>query len=324
MLAVCLICLPDCRCGEDDSAAHSPLAVAVSRTNYHGWPGSLALDNGIAEIVIVPEVGRIMRFGFVGEPGPFWENTALAGGAPNPKASEWGNFGGDKTWPAPQADWPKVTPRSWPPPTTFDSMPVEATVAGSVVTLASRVDEHYGIRAIRKVELDRTKPVMKVATTYEKLTGGPVKVGVWIITQLCDPVCVYIPLPAKSALPAPGYVRQSERLPQDFNIRDGAITLRRGSALSTKIGTDSDALLWVGERVLVLIESPRVAGCEYPDGGSSAEVYTNRDPLAYVELEMLGPLRALKVGDRLSQTNTYTLSRRTGSLETDVRQVLKK
>ena len=52
-----------------------------------------------------------------------------------------------------------------------------------------------------------------------------------------------------------------------------------------------------------------MVGAEYPDEGSSAEVYTNSDPLKYVELEMLGPLQTLKVGDSVSQTNTYTLSR---------------
>ena len=48
-----------------------------------------------------------------------------------------GNFGGDKTWPAPQSDWPKLTPRPWPPPVAFDSLPVQATVDGFVVKLIS-------------------------------------------------------------------------------------------------------------------------------------------------------------------------------------------
>ena len=56
--------------------------------------------------------------------------------------------------------------------------------------------------------------------------------------------------------------------------------------------------------------SPRVNVGEYPDQGSSAEIYTNPDPTPYVELEMLGPLYTMKIGDQLSQTNTYTLIRR--------------
>jgi hypothetical protein len=63
---------------------------------------------------------------------------------------------------------------------------------------------------------------------------------------------------------------------------------------------------------MVRIDSPRIAAGGYPDQGSSAEVYTNPNPLRYVELEMLGPLATLNVGDKIERTNTYTLFRRTG------------
>lgn len=61
----------------------------------------------------------------------------------------------------------------------------------------------------------------------------------------------------------------------------------------------------------------------YPDGGSSAEIYTNRDPDAYVELEFLSPLKLLNVGDRVQSTTTYTLMHRTEkSIDSEVRQLL--
>jgi hypothetical protein len=59
----------------------------------------------------------------------------------------------------------------------------------------------------------------------------------------------------------------------------------------------------------VQIESARGGG-EYPDKGCSAEVYTNQNPLAYVELEMLGPLHTMKNGDKISQVNSYHLFHR--------------
>jgi hypothetical protein len=43
------------------------------------------------------------------------------------------------------------------------------------------------------------------------------------------------------------------------------------------------------------------------------EMYTNPDPLKYIELESLGPLKQLKVKDRLRESVTYRLSRRTQS-----------
>src|ERR1044072_8879640 len=140
--------------------AFEPLGFLV-RTNYHGWTNSILMSNGRVEAVIVPAIGRVMQFRLAGEEdGPFWENRALDGKAPDPESKEWGNFGGDKTWPAPQSEWERTASRAWPPPAAFDSMPVETKEDGFVVTLISSVDPHYGIRTYREISLDLRRPVM--------------------------------------------------------------------------------------------------------------------------------------------------------------------
>ena len=81
--------------------------------------------------------------------------------------------------------------------------------------------------------------------------------------------------------------------------------------------------MWAGERELLRIDIPRVPGADYPDDGCSVEIYTNADPVPYVEFETLGPLRTLHRGEQLSATNTYRLARRsTGAIEQDVRALL--
>lgn len=279
--------------------------ITISKTNYHGWPGSYVVASEAVEAIVVPSIGRVMQFRFVGDSeGPFWENRAMDGKSPIPASSEWGNFGGDKSWPAPQDDWPKVTPRGWPPPVAFDAMPVEAVVEGDALRLVSAVDPHYGIRVERVITLDADEARMKIVTTYHKVSGDAREVSVWIITQLGEPEFVYVP-----TMMGDQYVRQSETLPQNLKVGKRAITLKRNPTKSAKIGTDASSLYWVGKTVALRIDSPRGEGA-YPDQGSSAEVYTNPNPLTYVELEMLGPLRKMKTGDRISQTNTYTLIRR--------------
>ncbi len=287
----------------------APATVGTARVAYHGWPTCLRLTNRVAEVIIAPAVGRILQFHFLGQEDVFWENPALAGHAPDPRSDEWGNFGGDKSWPAPQSDWPNVTRRSWPPPAGFDAVGVAAEVgrAGAVV-LTSPVDADYGIRTVRRVVLDPEKPILRITTRYEKVTGPPRQVSVWVITQLRDPEVVDIPLPRPSRF-AGGYQKQSEALPRDLKVDDGMVSLRRGASAGTKIGTDASVLIWEGRTVGLHIDAPRVPAAEYPDGGCSAEVWTNPDPLPYVELEMLGPLRTLRAGDRLEATNTYTLFR---------------
>jgi hypothetical protein len=283
--------------------------VQVKRASYRGWSDALVITNGLVEAVIVPAVGRVMQFRFVNEEGVFWESDDWAGKAPNASSNTWSNFGGDKAWPAPQSDWPKVTPRSWPPPAAFDSMPVQAEIKGEAVELLTPVDPHLGIRVRRLIRLAAKRPVLTITTTFEKIEGDPRTVAVWVITQLKDPQMVYLPLPA-ATINAAGYVLQSKTQPPSLKREGQLLALRRDAQTAYKIGTDASTLLWLGERYALRIDSPRALGAPYPDQGSSAEVYTNPDPAKYVELEMLGPLSTLKAGDRLARTNVYTLARR--------------
>jgi hypothetical protein len=231
------------------------------------------------------------------------------------KTTEWVNLGGDKSWPAPEGDWSRFTGRKgWRPPPAFDGLPAEARIDGGDVVMISPVDPYYGIRVTRRVQLDPTAPVMRIATSYERVSGPPAKVGVWVITQLRDPESVFAVVPPDTKF-TNGYAAISKDPPPSLH-RDRAneklqlLSLARNPKSPHKIGSDGGTLVWVGREFALRIDAPRVPGSEYPDQGSSTEVYTNPDPLPYVELETLGPLHEMKVGDRISATNTYTLLRR--------------
>lgn len=289
--------------------APAPPPVTVTRTNYHGWRGSLLMRNASAEVIIVPAIGRVMQFRLHGSEGGFWENRLLDGHKPNPKSSEWGNFGGDKSWPAPQSAWPKITPRAWPPPVAFDARPVEAVHKNSFVLLTSPVDPDYGIQVKRQVELDSNQPLLRITTTYHKVSGDPLEVGIWVITQLKHPTSIWLPIPQTTLFPE-GYLKQSAEIPPSLVRHSQFLSLERDPKKAYKIGSDTDVMLWIDEEQVVRISSPRQPGVPYPDGGCSAEVYTNPDPLSYVELETLGPLRKLARGESMSWTNTYQLFKR--------------
>ncbi len=313
------------------ASAFAQPRVTVAPTEYNGWKDALILSNGKVEAVIVPSIGRVMQFRYVGEEGVFWENPAVAGKSVNPEAKEWINFGGDKPWPAPQADWPKVTPRAWPPPIGFDASAWTTKILYCTevktllmcssnrnelkdisimsVIMESPADPHYGIRVKRRMFLHPKKSELAIHTSFERISGDPVKVGVWVITQVKEAEAVFVPIQNGTSYPD-GYNKQSKELPEHFKVANGLIELKRDPKKSTKIGNDAGSLLWVGAKHILKVDSPRVPQAEYPDNGSSAEVYTNVDPLQYIELEMLGPLKEMKVGDKIERTNVYTLMRR--------------
>jgi hypothetical protein len=80
----------------------------VLSVSHHGWQ-AIELCNGIVRSVVVPDIGgRIMAFDL----GPYaylWNNRSPLGKLFSPAenagdgaAGSWKNYGGSKTWPAPQ------------------------------------------------------------------------------------------------------------------------------------------------------------------------------------------------------------------------------
>lgn len=299
-------------------------ATGVESIEYLGWRGALRLHNAAVEAVVVPEVGRVMSFRFREGENVLWQDASLAGQTGDADGRQWVNFGGDKTWPAPEAEWKNHTGNpKWMPPSGFDGLPATARVDGRAVILVSAVDAAYGVRASRRITLQGDTPVMQIETTYERASGAPIRVGIWVITQFIDPVAVYVPVPAGSKFRDGHFSFRDAPWPQ-LSVQDGLIRVTRDRQASHKLGSDAERMLWVGASAMCLVQAPRDTTAAYPDRGASAEVYTNPDPKAYVELETLGPLADLKPGERIRHTNTYTLFRRGAGAdpEADARRVL--
>jgi hypothetical protein len=296
--------------------------VSVERISYHGWSDCYLIANGSVEAVIVPAIGRVMQLRLAGEAeGAFWENRALDGQLHDASSTDWINFGGDKCWPAPQALWIGQLGREWPPPAAFGAQPVEAVASECGVVVTSPIDPGFGIQAVRHVELDAQQPILRIVTEYCKLLGGAVRVGIWTVTQMQEPEYICMLLSAKSKF-ATGYIRLMAAEPADLKINGRLLSLGRDARQHAKVGTDGSSMAWVGANCVVRIDAEIGPG-EYPDGGCVTEVYTNPDPLKYVELETLGPLQTMKVGDRIERTTEYTvMTRSTPDPEIEARRAL--
>lgn len=297
-----------------------PKAVVVTHSDFHGWR-AIVLRNGAAEIVIVPEIGRVMQFNLIDDkgrtvPGPFWNNPTVGKNMPA-DVEGWRNYGGDKAWPAPQSDWPKVAGRGWPPPTGFDAAAFTATIEDHQVALVSPVDSSYGVRIRRIISLDSQKAMVTIKTVYEKVSGTPVRMSVWTITQLASPDRAFILLPQHSQFPS-GYVNLIPPAPADVKVEGRLLSLSRDLTRKVKIGSDGEKVLWVGSGADLLLESKTAdsdgAEAEWPEQGSHSQIYTSPgDDVKYVEFELLDRLRDLKPGQHAAFEVEYTLIPRTQS-----------
>jgi len=310
-------------CAAQPAPTHVPQRDAgkVEAVDFHGWP-AMSLQNGRLEVVVVPAIGRIVSLEFAGDGGasdPIWRHGQL-GPALAPDENGWINFGGDKAWPAPQADWERMVGKGWPPPPTFDAKPHTATKVNEVeIEMLSAVDAAYGIRVRRTIKLADDQ--MFVDTAYEKIEGAPVRVAIWTITQLVSPDRVFALLPAPTTF-AGGHRSLMPAPPKDLRVDGRLLSMARDTQEKTMIASDADALLWVGAGRDLAIETMDVrvssgdrwqapaAGAPRV-GGAHAQIYTSSDAAEpYVELELLGPLVDLAAGQRAMMTVRYRLLRR--------------
>jgi len=308
---------PRCAVAKDANKPAAQSVAGITQADFHGW-AAFVMRTASAQVVVVPEIGRVMKFDLIdskGEviAGPVWNNPSLSKDLA-PDVEGWRNLGGDKAWPAPQSEWPKIIGRGWPPPAGFDATAFSANIKGHALELVSPVDAIYGVRVRRTISLDSNKPVLRIRTAYEKVQGSTMRMAVWTITQLDSPERAFILLPEHSVFEN-GYVNLFPDPPTDVKVEGRLLSLTRRLDKSAEVGTDGDAILWVGKSVSLLLETnapPVKNKADWADQGSRTEIYTSPgDHSTYVELEFHNPLRQLNAGNTYSMEGVYTLLPRT-------------
>ncbi|MCW3054978.1 MAG: hypothetical protein JWN14_4148 [Chthonomonadales bacterium] len=283
--------------------------VTVSREEYHGWEGAYRLSNGTVDLVFVPQIGRIMRYGYVGERNVLWENTALAGKTTmlKPPVTDWQNYGGDKLWPSPQATW------GWPPDPVSDSGPQTVRVTPDKhLVVTGPASSKYGVQFQREIMLDSHGTRVTFRNVITNVGAKPVTWGIWEVAQVDSPDETRFPMSSKGGLPGGYKVFEDQKPAQgQVTIQEDMVTIRRRADHSGKIGTRS-TVGWIesrwGERGFKIAGIFPTTG-DYPDGGCSQEIYTSDDPNRYVEMELLAPVRTFGPGKEESFVTAWSLTR---------------
>lgn len=282
---------------------------AISKTTFFARP-AYRLTDGKTEAIIVPQIGRIMRYGKVGGPNLLWNS-------PTPKGIDWGwiNYGGDKNWLSPQSQWPAWQGANWPPDKAHDGKPHKAEVlSGGKLRLTSPLSTSTGIRFSRILFFNEAGELV-IQQTAIKEKGAPIRAGIWSITQIVPGDAVFLPVNQKSSYKN-GYYWQMKKTHEEMVSRVGPDLLRyepKPSKHGSKVGVDStvSAIASVRDGVAFVQKSPLPAG-QYPDGADGAgfpvEFYHHGDPkVYYAELELLGPLKNFKVGGKSTHTMRWSL-----------------
>ena len=279
------------------------------------------LDNGVVRLGFVPRLGgRLLSCQFGGVE-LLWRNRLLldddlapVGGhvlGPNDgRMGDWVNYGGDKTWPAPQG-WSGPGEWAGPPDPVLDSGPYTVDATPDAVTMTSGADPRTGLRLTRRFSLRDSGYRLEV--TARNVSDRPVRWALWNVTQFAGGGEVFVALWDH---PAP------------------VVELVAGTGNPTWSPVDGGALV-PSQDVVGKLGFPGAAGvlsytrdgwrstftfavdpeAEYPDHGSPVEVWLEHPlpaplphlgdldpPARIVECEVLGPLTDLPPAAHTSLT----------------------
>lgn len=170
-------------------------AVSAHRADLHGWDACF-LENGLVRLAAVPEIGgRVMAYDLGAHPFLFVDPD-LAGKLFSPEQHQgdgslaaWKNYGGDKTWPAPQG-WQSDDQWHGPPDPVLDSGRYtldELTSDGEQASLCmtSPPDARTGIQISRRFTLRAGSSRVAIALTFRNIANHPVRWSIWDVVQIC-------------------------------------------------------------------------------------------------------------------------------------------
>lgn len=286
-----------------ERVVHRAGPVTITRVNFRGWKDSFRMTNGEVEVVVVPQIARIMKYSLAGGENLLWVNDELTpdrGGlqAPEHETPQWLNFGGHKLWIAPEKDW------DWPPDWQLDRGPCRAILtAGGSLRLIGMASHRHGVRFDRRITLAPQGTRIEIEHIMRNTSDKSVSGAIWEVTQVKADCVGFVPL-------GPGAeYRTSKGGPLDeqwSRLHDMLLVKPSGTTGKVFISGPPG---WLGCKRgdLIYLKAFHIADAPPPESEAPREVYTG--DMGYTELEVVGPAVTLQPGTSAALKETWHLAR---------------
>lgn len=275
----------------------------IIKEDYHGWANTYRLSNELIEARVVTDIGpRIIDVRRKGGKNLLQPRDGIGGSG----ESEYVFRGGWRLWIAPERR-----------ETTYalDNSACEAVVHGDTLRVTAPSQPAAGIRKQIDVTLRAGEARLQIVSRILNISDHPVTYAGWSLPVLRPGGRAFVPLDIGSPtafdavrrlilwsytrMDDPRYRFGNSLIEIDHaKVKPGPAKQEGRRSDESKIASDS-AQGWVAyllERTLLLKRFPHVADATYPDGGSTIEIYSNKE---FLELEHLGPLTTLQPGDEI-------------------------
>ncbi|MBI3782170.1 MAG: hypothetical protein HY270_02095 [Deltaproteobacteria bacterium] len=279
--------------------------VEIVKEDFHGWPNSYRLSNGLVEARVVTDIGpRIADFRHTGGTNVIYMRDSELG-----KSGEdhWVQRGGWRLWVAPERQDTTYDP---------DNTPCHAEILNpTTLRVIGPPQPVAGIQKQVEITLNPGEVRLRVVSHIKNVTSHELTYAAWSLPVLRPKGRAFVPMDvgASTAYDATrrymlwSYTKMSDprysfgdRLIQvDHSKVEPAPPNQAGRRDDeSKIGCDS-AQGWAAYLVDGTLFFKRFAHAKngrYPDGGATIEVYSSHE---FLELENLGPLTTIAAGEEI-------------------------
>lgn len=288
--------------------------VKVSQLKFNDFD-AYRLSNGLVETIVVPELGRVVVYGFIGQRNQLWDNTKGV------RTRPYMHFGGEKVWAWPQGEWEGEGKKSgWPPPGNMDPMKFEVKAEKGALHLKSvETLKGYGVRVHRVISLAPQGTELTMENRFEQVEEGRDQaLALWSVAQVPVPEMLMVRV-ANEAGPPEGFSMMSPRSFKSVRRVGGEVLhIERTPEASTKLGFDATVMGAYNDGILFVARLTKTTpeGATY-EPGEQGQIYSNQDPPAgrqdalpaYIELEYTSPKVKLKRGESSSLTLVWKLEK---------------
>lgn len=247
--------------------------VTVEKQDFGSWKDCYRISNGIAEVIVAPQIGRVVRYGYMGR-----ENMLWAGSDSLPAGDHMIVNGGD-----PDLDGKQ--------PWTMEAVP-------NGIRLVSPVSSKLKVRVYREITMINSGTFVHFRNRLEN--EGPTKTFDFAQSTLIDdPYMAYLPFePVGQNSNGWRMLLGSEMDPKYMKRTATAIQISRNPSIRYKFGAFSTTgELYASKGTTIFKAKTKIfKGLGYPQG-SPLQVATYSDPDKAIELVTAAPTAKLNTNE---------------------------
>jgi hypothetical protein len=294
--------------------------IKIEEIDYKGWKNAIEISNADINLIVVPEVGRIIHFSFKNSENIFYENSELEGllfktdSFYNHKI-EAPNIGGNRILPCSEDYFYEITDCRNIPDPYINASAYSINYLENGVVLKSPISNYLGIQIERKITINSSGSQVYIEQKITKIKTAKnnqlekIPVTLWSLSKIKTPNFSYIKSTEKSIFKNGFTISEwpdtKNYAPENITLNNGLIALKSSKKFPQKIGADAKSWVAVYNDNNLFVESFEFdESATYPDFGTSVTIFGNE---LFSELEVLSPEKHLKIGECIKYNIRWNL-----------------